>query len=54
MKAWKMAGCLLLLAVIICGCAVLGQAVEVSAEQPGANESGDASTNFESSPAPEE
>ncbi len=32
MKIWKMAGCLVLLAVIICGCVVLGQSAKVSAE----------------------
>lgn len=45
MKTWKMAGCLLLLAVIICGCAVLGQAVEVSAEQLPTEEQGGALEN---------
>lgn len=40
MKAWKMVACLVLLAVIICGCAVLGQAVEVSAKEPPATNEG--------------
>lgn len=33
MKTWKMAGCLLLLCVIICGCVVMGKNTEVSAAQ---------------------
>ena len=33
MKTWKMAGCLLLLCVIICGCVVMGKSTEVSAAQ---------------------
>lgn len=55
MKAWKMAGCLLLLAVIICGCAVLGQGVEVSAEQlPAETQGAGGSTVTENPPATEE
>ena len=54
MKAWKMAGCLLLLAVIICGCAVLGQAVEVSAEQiPAETESDGGTVTPQTPPATE-
>lgn len=33
MKTWKMAGCLLLLCVIICGCVVMGKSTEVSAAE---------------------
>lgn len=32
MKIWKMVGCLVLLAVIICGCVILGQNAAVSAK----------------------
>lgn len=39
MKAWKMAGCLLLLAVIICGCVAIGKGAEVSAAAPPEEES---------------
>ena len=54
MKAWKMAGCLLLLAVIICGCAVLGQAVEVSAEQLPEESEGGSTPVVETTPPAEE
>ena len=33
MRTWKMAGCLLLLCVIICGCVVMGKSTEVSAAE---------------------
>lgn len=33
MKTWKMAGCLLLLCVIICGCVIMGKSTEVSAAE---------------------
>jgi hypothetical protein len=55
MKAWKMAGCLLLLVVIICGCAVLGQTVEASAaETPTEQEGGGTSTDLSTPPAENE
>jgi len=34
MKIWKLAGCLGLLVVIICGCIVLGQSAEAAAKTP--------------------
>jgi hypothetical protein len=51
MKAWKMVACLVLLAVIICGCAVLGQGVEVSAKEPPTQNDGDATTETPQAPS---
>ena len=39
MKVWKMAGCLLLLCVIICGCVVMGKNTEVAAAEQSSGES---------------
>ena len=46
MKIWKMVGCLVLLAVIICGCVILGQnaAVSAKAETPKDDAPGTAET----------
>ena len=46
MKIWKMVGCLVLLAVIICGCVILGQnaAVSAKAETPKDDAAGTAET----------
>ena len=51
MKAWKMVACLVLLAVIICGCAVLGQGVEVSAKEPPTQNDEDATTETPQAPS---
>lgn len=41
MKVWKMAGCLLLLCVIVCGCVILGRSTEVAAETEDAGAGGE-------------
>ena len=50
MKAWKMAACLLLLAVMICGCVVLGRGAEVSAKEPSEQEQQEGAENNENIP----
>lgn len=42
MKIWKTIGCLALLTVLICGCAVLGQAKTASGDMPSAENAPDA------------
>ncbi|MBQ8357919.1 MAG: hypothetical protein IJX39_08960 [Clostridia bacterium] len=46
MKVWKMAGCLALLCVIICGCVIMGKSTEVAAAE---NEAPDATAPEENS-----
>lgn len=57
MKIWKMAGSLLLLCVIICGCVILGKSTEISAaeqEDVSGQESPDATKNELNAPTPEQ
>ncbi|MBO5327280.1 MAG: hypothetical protein J6A84_04075 [Clostridia bacterium] len=50
MKTWKMAGCLLLLCVIICGCVVMGKSTEVSAAQTQPSDGGEQEEQTEQTP----